>query len=210
MCLCFSLLLFQRSLRLEEAIHVFAVGLPLGWRISTPSCSFFLFQGLIDLFFSGTEKWLRTSYFSPCPGFRKREPMRPHLWLPACVSFPTLMSQFHSSASSAPLLSIFSPLEQTHYLNSPGAVLVCVQVSQPMDQWGRCRCKWISSLTLALESTKSAWKVRFSSALGLPTFPSMEESKNFKLFGAYDELMVDNLISVSINCFIAWIITLYR
>lgn len=38
--------------------------------------------------------------------------------------------------------------------------LVSVQVSHRTDQWGRCRCKWISSLTLAQESTKSAWRVR--------------------------------------------------
>lgn len=90
-------------------------------------------------------------------------------------SLPIPMPQFHSSASFVPHLSIFSPLERMHDSNSPVAVLVCVQVSQPMAQWGRCRCKWISSLTLAPESTKSAWKVRFSSALGRPVSPSMEE-----------------------------------
>lgn len=175
MCLCFSLLLFQRSLKLEETIHLFAVGLLVGWRISTPSCSFFCFKDWLIYFALVQKNEYAHLILVHALDLEKREPMRPHLWLPACVSFPILMSQFHSPASFVPLLSIFSPLEQTHHLNPPFAVLVCVQVSQPMDQWGRCRCKWISSLTLALESTKSAWKVRFSSALGLPMFPSMEE-----------------------------------
>lgn len=69
--------------------------------------------------------------------------------------------------SLAPLSATppFSVIFIMPLLNPPVVVLVRVQVSHPTDPWGRCRCKWISSLTLAPESTKSAWRVRFSSLL---------------------------------------------
>lgn len=56
--------------------------------------------------------------------------------LPAAPPFPLITLMPHSISSFV--------------------ALVCIQVSHPTDRWGRCRCKSISSLTLALESTKSA------------------------------------------------------
>lgn len=60
---------------------------------------------------------------------------------------------FASLPRSTPVF--FMPL-----FNVP-AVLVSLQVNHPMEPWGRCQCKWLSSLTLAQENTKSALKVSF-------------------------------------------------
>lgn len=84
-------------------------------------------------------------------------PLLHPLHLSLLFLFPDLSISLAGSLSATPpfSLSFIMPLS-----NSP-VVLVCVQVSHPTDPWGRCRCKWISSLTLALESTKSAWRVSF-------------------------------------------------
>lgn len=82
--------------------------------------------------------------------------LRPQFWIPAFYPLCRIyFSPCHSSVLSLSLLIM--PLS-----NSPVAVLVCVQVSHPTDRWERCRYRWISSLTLALESTKSAWRVSFT------------------------------------------------
>lgn len=63
-----------------------ATGWPNVWTVSNPPLLIFLFYWLIYLFSCSTEKWLYSSYFSPCPGFREKELMHPRFWLLACVS----------------------------------------------------------------------------------------------------------------------------
>lgn len=80
-----------------------------------PPLLIFLFYWLTYLFSCSTEKWLYSSYFSPCPGFREKELMHPRFWLLACVSlfffFIFFLSQclrFHFLASFMPLLHFLS------------------------------------------------------------------------------------------------------
>lgn len=198
-----------------------ATGRPNVWTVSNPPLLIFLFYWLIYLFSCSTEKWLYSSYFSPCPGFREKELMHPRFWLLACVSlffffiFFISMSPFSflGILRATPTFSV--QVERMHHSNSPFAVLLCAQVSRPTDQWGRCRCKWISSLTLALESTKSVWKVRHLSAAGLSTtWPFLQKkklrriNKNFKLLRI---IMISSgwLSHSSLKHLIAGVITLY-
>lgn len=100
--------------------------------------------------------------------------LHPQFWIPSFhpPSFITLFWSLYFSPPPYPsthrhththpitttaLPSLIKPMLQS---SSSVVVLVFVQVSHRTDQWGRCRCKWISSLTLAQESTKSAWRVR--------------------------------------------------
>lgn len=97
--------------------------------------------------------------------------LHPQFWIPSFYP-PSFISLFWSLYFRSPctpppttthpttttaLPSLIKPMPQS---SSSVVFLVFVQVSHRTDQWGRCRCKWISSLTLAQESTKSAWRVR--------------------------------------------------
>lgn len=166
----FYLLLFLFSLELKETLALLATGLPWEWK-QVYSLTVFL-RSVFSLLVL-THSCVYTQLFGSIFGFTRYTDSCLHSFASVLASSLSL-SLFSVSISfiSGSWSLYFSPCFLTaappFFLifimplsNSPVAVLVCVQVSHPTDQWGRCRCKWISSLTLALESTKSAWRVSF-------------------------------------------------
>lgn len=94
------------------------------WTVSKSPLLIFLFYWLFYLFSCSTEKWLYSSYFSPCPGFREKELMHPRFWLLACVSLffffffylnVSVFTPWHPSCHSY----IFCQVERMHHSNSP-------------------------------------------------------------------------------------------
>lgn len=151
---CIFFLLF--SPKLKETLAVHATGLLWGWNhVYSPT----VFYGGLVFFSSDTLRSVYTPLFGSLPWYLTYRKSCTH-------SFgfcPFILSLLFASDLSVSLLGSLSATPLIFIMplfNS--LVLVCLQVSHPMDRWGRCRCKWISSLTLALESTKSAWRVRFS------------------------------------------------
>lgn len=141
-----------------------ATGLPWGGIKSTPPL---FFVGIVVLPLPPT-----SVYSAQCfgCGFHRQQSCTHSVGLCPLILSLSLISVSDHSISLPGSLSTsppFSLIFVTPLSNSPVAVLVCVQVSHPTDRWGRCRCKWISSLTLAPESTKSAWRVSFFLHSGL-------------------------------------------